>query len=127
MLAPALSPTAKVCGAAKVAVAEPGDVVLSRTDTLFTPEPLFETTRSGRPSPLRSGVLSPEGPIPVGKACCAAKLTAAAPVVVVLSNTDTVLSLLLGTTRSGLPSPLMSAGTATTGPFPVLKVCCAAY
>ena len=98
---------AKVCCAAKLAVVSPGTVVLSSTETVLALT--FATIRSGLPSPLTSAAVTEKGTDPVAKVCCAAKLGVVAPGAVVLSSTETVLSLRFATTRSGLPSPLTSA------------------
>ena len=62
----------------------------------------------------------------MAKVCCAAKLGVVAPGTVVLSSTETVLSLKFATIRSGLPSPLTSAAVTEKGFAPVAKLCCAA-
>src|SRR5262245_3157797 len=98
-----------------------GTTVLSSTDTVLEKE--LATARSGLPSPLTSATATPRGRVAVAKVVGAAKLGAAAPGAVVFSSTDTVLSTLLVTARSGLPSPLTSAAaTPPRGRLPVAKV-----
>src|SRR5258707_58492 len=85
-------------------------VVFNSTDTVLS-LPLA-TTRSGLPSPLTSATATERGGLPVAKVCWVAKEGVVAPGAVVFNSTDTVAEAELLTTRSGLPSPLMSA-TAT--------------
>ncbi len=114
-------PAAKVCWVAKLAVVAPGAVVLSSTESV--PSNSFATIRSGLPSPLTSATVTEIGLLPVAKVCCVAKLGVAAPGAVVLSSTETVLSLAFATIRSGMPSPLMSATVTECGPLPAAKAC----
>lgn len=93
---------------------------LSSTETVLAE---FATIRSALPSPLRSSAAAATGPLPVAKACCGSKLATAAPGAVVFSSTETVLSLILVTIRSSLPSQSMSAVVTEAGPIPVSKVC----
>src|SRR5262249_27394780 len=102
----------------KEAVAEPGVVVLSSTDT-----PLALVIRSGLPSPLTSATATNtelEAP-GVAKSCVGAKVGVVAPGAVVLRNTDTLLEIRLATATSGLPSPLKSPIATDLGLVPVAK------
>ena len=103
-----------------MAVASPGVVPLSSTETF--PASLA-VIKSGLPSPLTSAVVTEYGALPAPKVCWVAKLGVAAPGTVVLNNTEIVLSFLLATIRSGLPSPLRSAVVTQSGRSPVAKVC----
>ena len=87
--------------------------------------PEFATAMSGLPSPSKSATARIIGPEPTesedflhGKTC-----RGRAPVGVVLSSTEIVLSMALATIISGLPSPLMSAVATERAPIPVAKVC----
>src|SRR5262245_35836346 len=86
-----------------------GGKVLSSTDTVS--EKRLAVTTSGLPSPLKSPTATERGRTPQGKVCWSAKLGVVPPAGVVLSNTDTELSLPpqvtsaqspFATTRSGL-------------------------
>ena len=59
----------------------------------------------------------------MAKVCWAAKLGVVAPGAVVLRSTETVLSPLFATIRSGLPSPFTSAAVTDLGVLPVAKGC----
>src|SRR5437879_675927 len=69
------------CRVAKLAVAAPGAVVLSSTDTVLAIG--FMTIRSGLPSPLTSAAVTKPGTLPMSEGCWVAKLGVAAPGVVV--------------------------------------------
>src|SRR5260370_445201 len=80
--------------------------------------PLF---RSGSLFRSTSATATEWGGLPVAKVCWVAKEGVVAPGAVVFNSTDTVLSVALATTRSGLPSPLTSATATATGAMPVAK------
>src|SRR5207249_116274 len=109
---------------AKLAVAAPGAVVLSSTDTVL--EPLFATARSSLPSPFRSPAVTDTGLTLVSKSCLAAKLGVTAPGAVVLSSTETVLETSFATARSSLPSPFRLPTVTDSGLTLVAKSCLAA-
>ena len=117
-------PVAKVCWVAKLATVAPGAVVLSSTETVLLLK--FGMIKSGKPSPLTSATITDDGPPPVAKVFCVAKLGMAAPGAVVFSSTETVPSVKFATIRSGLPSPLRSAAVTQIGSTPVAKVLCVA-
>src|SRR5258707_1052828 len=99
-------------------------VVFSSTDTLL--ETALATSRSGRPSPFTSAAATETGPVPAAKLVAAAKLGTTAPGAVVFSSTDTLLVLLLATSRSGRPSPFTSAAATEPGALPAAKLVAAA-
>ena len=98
-------PVGKGTWEAKVGVAAPVAVVLSRMETVLTE---FPTAKSGLPSPLKSPMLTDLGPPSVGKVTWEAKVGVAAPVAVVLSRMEAVALYQSATAKSGLPSPLKS-------------------
>src|SRR5580704_1669557 len=98
-------PTANVCGGEKVAVAEPCGVVLSNTATVALVG--LAATISALPSPVKSASDGLISQLDEAKVCPAAKEAVSEPCGVVFSSTD-IGSLTEPTTRSGLPSPLMS-------------------
>ena len=110
--------------AAKAGAAAPAAVVFSSTDTVSLLK--LATARSGLPSPLKSATARESGPVPTAKVFWAAKAGAVAPTAAVFSSTDTLLSVMLATARSGLPSPLKSPTASGWGPEPTAKVTCAA-
>ena len=71
----------------KLGVAAPGAVVFRSTETVNVA--LFETARSGIPSPLRSPMAAEYGPSPVVKSVFAENVGVAAPGGVVFRKTDT--------------------------------------
>jgi len=83
--------------------------------------PLFATAKSGLPSPLMSPMLTEAGVVPVVKSALEAKLGVVAPVAVVLSRMEALLSVAFPTAKSGLPSPLMSPMLTEMGKLPVVK------
>src|SRR5436190_1004818 len=101
-----VGPVAEVAGAAKAGVADPPAVGLRRIVRLFALVLLLATTRSGLPSTLRSARVGDLGFAPAAKETGAAKEGVAAPAAVVFRSTETVPTVSLATTRSGLPSPL---------------------
>ena len=66
--------------------------------------------RSGRPSRLKSSMVSPEGSVPAGCPGCGVNVPSPLP-----SSTVTVLSSMLAVARSGLPSRLKSPTASATG------------
>jgi hypothetical protein len=64
-------PVTKVTWVAKVGVVAPVVVVLSRMEALLLP--LFATAKSGKPSPLKSPMLTDAGLVPVVKSALVAK------------------------------------------------------
>src|SRR6476469_3648111 len=114
-----LVPVAKGTWVAKVGVAAPGAVVLSRMEAVLLPA--FATAKSGLPSPLKSPMLMEAGLVPVAKGTWVAKVGVAAPVAVVLSRMEAVLLPAFATAKSGLPSPLMSPMLTDWGLLPVVK------
>src|SRR6476661_389361 len=115
-----LVPVAKGTWVAKVGVAAPVAGVLSRMEAVLLPA--FATAKSGLPSPLMSPMLTDWGLLPVVKSSLVAKVGVEAPVGVVLSRMEAVLSLLFATAKSGLPSPLMSPMLMAPGLRPVAKL-----
>src|SRR5207302_8430207 len=108
-------PTAKTCESANDGVLAPAAVVFTKTDTkLFAPFKL-PTTRSARPSPLKSPTATDCGLVPTAKGFGAARVGVVPPAAVVFRNTDTVLSPWLTRAKSGRPSLLKSATTAASG------------
>ena len=103
---------------AKVGVVAPVGVVLSRMEVLL----LFAVAKSGFPSPLKSPMLMELGADSVPKVTWVAKVGVVAPVAVVLSKMEALLSLKFATAKSGLPSPLMSPMLTDLGLLPVGKV-----
>src|SRR6476661_3574618 len=101
-----LVPVAKGTWVAKVGVAAPVAVVLSRSEEVLLPA--FATAKSGLPSPLMSPMLMEAGLVPVAKGTWVAKVGVAAPVAVVLSRMEAVLLSRFAVAKSGFPSPLMS-------------------
>ena len=96
-------PVAKETWGAKVGVAAPTGVVLSRMETVLLK---FATAKSGLPSPLMSPMLTDLPP--VAKVTWGAKVGVAAPTGAVLSKMETLLLPPFATAKSGFPSPLMS-------------------
>ena len=96
-------PTAKVVCAPNVPSPLP-----SSTDTLLLKR--FAVTRSARPSPLTSAVVTAHGPLPTAKVVCAPNVPLPLP-----SSTDTVSLPLFAVMRSGWPSPLTSAVVTEIG------------
>src|SRR5579885_3532517 len=116
------APVAKVCEAAKLAVAAPDAVVFNSTaTTLFT---MYVTMRSGLPSPSTSATVTDIGKLPLANVCGAANVAVLAPAGVVFKNTETSLSRKFTTTMSGLPSPFRSVAATQVGSLPTLNVCC---
>ena len=76
--------------------------VPTRIETLL--EPKLPTARSGRPSPLKSSLVSERGTEPVVKSVFVPKLPVPVP-----SSTETLSEPLLATARSGRPSLLKSS------------------
>jgi hypothetical protein len=74
---------------AKVGVVAPVGVVLRRMEVVSLSS--FATATSGFPSPLKSPMLTEEGPVPVGKSTLGAKVGVVAPVAVVLMRMEVVL------------------------------------
>ena len=103
----------------KEGVAAPLVVVLKNTETLS--EKLFATAKSGLPSPLRSPMETETGLLPVVRSVLEEKVGVAAPLVVVLKNTEILSEKLFATTKSGLPSPLRSPMEIEKGLLPVVK------
>ena len=101
-------------------VVAPVGVVLSRIEAslLFK----FTVAKSGLPSPLMSPMLTEWVPVPVAKVTWGAKLGVVAPVGVVLSRIEALLSLKFAVAKSGLPSPLISPMLMELGKLPVAKV-----
>ena len=65
---------------------------------------------------------NPKGKVPGAEGLPGGEAECGGAVGVVFSSTDTVLELMLVTTRSGRPSPFKSAAT-TDSQFPTAKVC----
>ena len=81
--------------------------VLRYTETVY--EPLFNTAKSGLPSPSKSPKATEIGNVPVAKSTLAAKLPKPIlPLLDVLRYTETVYELEFATTKSALPSPSKS-------------------
>jgi len=112
-------PVVKSTLVAKVGVVAPVVVVLSRMEALLSPG--FATAKSGLPSPLMSPMLTETGAVPVVKSTLGAKVGVVAPVAVVLSRMEAVLSMRFTTAKSGLPSPLKSPMLTDLGLAPVVK------
>jgi sRNA-binding carbon storage regulator CsrA len=74
---------------AKVGVVAPVGVVLRRMEVVSLLR--FATATSGEPSPLKSPMLTDQGPSPVGKSTLGAKVGVVAPVGVVLMRMEVVL------------------------------------
>jgi DNA-directed RNA polymerase specialized sigma24 family protein len=119
---PGKVPTAKVCWAVNEGSVAPAGVVFSKTDTAPADAP-SATTRSGRPSRLRSATATEEGLVPTGRAIWPVKDAVAAPTGVAFSITVTKLLRAAVTARSGRPSPLKSPTATEAGLLPVPKVC----
>jgi len=115
-----LLPVAKVTWVAKVGVAAPAAVVLSRMEAVLLEK--FATVKSGFPSPLMSPMLRDMGPLPVGKVTWVAKVGVVAPVAVVLSRMEAVPPVAFATAKSGFPSKLKSPLLTDLGSTPVGKV-----
>ena len=113
-------PVGKSTLVAKVGMVALVGVVLSKMETVLLSK--FARAKSRRPSPLKSPMLTDQGPLPVGKSTLVAKVGVVALVVVVLSRMDTVLLPLFAKAKSGKPSPLMSPILTETGLLPVGKV-----
>ena len=107
-------------GVTGVGVGVTGVVVLSRIEALSLYS--FATAKSGFPSPLMSPMLTEREPLPVAKVTWGAKVGVVAPVAVVLSRIEALLSLLFATAKSCLPSPLKSPMLTNWGNLPVVKV-----
>src|SRR5262249_54899262 len=114
-----LAPAGRSTFIAKLGVVAPVVVWLSKTETVLAS--VLVTARSGLPSPFTSAMASPDGEAPAGRSTFDAKLGIVAPVVVLLSKTETVLSLKFVTAMSGLPSPLTSPMAAEAGNTPVVR------
>src|SRR5260370_64570 len=96
-------------------------VVFSSTDTERALA--LAAMMSCLPSPLTHPNATELGSATVGKVCWGLNNAVGAPGVVVFRSTDTVLSLKLATTRSGLPSPLTSNNATDSGSVPVATFC----
>jgi hypothetical protein len=114
-------PVAKsILEAKELAVIEPEVLVFLKTETVLLTK--FVTTISGLPSPSTSPIATLMGSSPVVKSTLGAKeLAVMEPEALVFLKTETVPSLTLVTTRSGLPSPSTSLMAAKAGPDPVVK------
>ena len=104
---------------AKLGVVAPAGVVLSRMEALLLKR--FAVTKSDFPSPLMSPMLTKKGPLAVAKVTWEAKEGVVAPVGVVLSRMEAVVSSLFATAKSGFPSPLKSPMLTETEPVAVAK------
>ena len=71
---------------------------------------------SSLPSPFKSLIATDRGLEPTVKSDFAAKLSVAAPIVVVFSSTDTEFALRLALTMSSFPSPFRSPTATESGP-----------
>ena len=99
-------PVRKKTWGAKVGVTAPVGVVLSRIKPFWLN--FSVKAKSGRPSPLKSLMLTEVNPVPVGKSSRGAKVGVVA-LVVVLSRMETPSLLkLFAVAMSGRPSPLKS-------------------
>ncbi len=114
-----LVPIVKSTLVAKVGVAAPAAVVLSRMEAVWLLK--FATAKSRLPSPLMSSVLRSTGPVPVVKSTLVAKVGVAAPAAVVLSRMETVLLPSFATAKSSKSSPLRSLVLTDLGLVPVGK------
>jgi len=112
-------PVVKSALAEKVGVEAPGVVVFRNTEILL--EVKLAVVKSGFPSPFKSPIETEKGATPVVKSVLTEKLGVEAPGVVVFKNTDTLAEFELGTTKSGLPSPLRSPIETERGLVPVVK------
>jgi len=79
-------PVVKSVFAENVGVVAPGTVVFKNTEIVL--EPPFATTRSGKPSPLRSPMETPSVALPAVKSVLADNVGVAAPGAVVFKNTE---------------------------------------
>ena len=100
-------------------VISPVALVFLNTET----EVVFDTAKSGFPSPSMSPMATLRRFEPVAKSTLAAKEPAViAPVALVFLNTETVLLLLFVTTKSGFPSPSKSPMATVCGFVPAEKL-----
>ena len=113
-----LLPVGKSTLVAKVGVVALVAVVLSRIETVLSPQ--FATAKSGLPSPLRSPMLTDSDLLPVVKSTLGAKVGVVALVAVVLSRME-ALKMRFAIAKSGFPSPLMSAMLTDLGAPPIGK------
>ena len=106
--------------AKELAAIEPGELVFLKIEIVLLLR--FEVTKSSLPSPSRSPMVTKFGVVPVVKSTFEAKeLEVIVPEELVFMKTETVLSSALGTTKSGFPSPSMSAMSASYELFPIVK------